>query len=639
MPSTSELDTSQYGVVIDAGSSGSRVYVYQWQDSHQVSLDADNSLAHSVPKILRGKDWTFKTSPGLSSFKKSPEKAYNKHIKPLLEFAGKVVPHDKIHSTPIFIQATAGMRLLPEKYRNKIMGNLCTDIKKDSDFRLLDCENQIQVIDGETEGLYGWLALNYMMGNFDNYSSIAESHFSSGFMDMGGASAQLAFQPSNQEEITKHDDDIATVSLKSINGEFQQWRVFVSTWLGFGANQARSRYLAQLINSLPENSNDDDGDDFQVRRFSDPCMLKGSTMEVKFKGKEFELTGSGNYEQCSKSIYPLLLKHMPCLGDPCLFNGVHAPTIDFYKDMFVGVSEYWYTANDVFKLGGEYNFYDYSKKVREFCETDWEEVEQNSADNLYNKISTKQLSESCFKANWIMNVLHEGFNMPRVGLEVESSEEMDSKPKTHSSNFRSLNDIEGEELSWTLGRILLYASSLVMKGTDGDRVGLKPSSNDMKNLGKLFVTGGISGSASDHISAKSGLGRVFGCLVVLLLLCFVMIKSSSRFWTRFRNLPRFSKFLDFNYSKLRQKGGVVSLSTDLERGNFERGRFGQDDDNDGVQVRSRSMINLRGNSANQGQFMFQESSDFTKNGSSSHSSKQKLRSALSLADFKNFINA
>jgi len=111
-----------------------------------------------------------------------------------------------------------------------------------------DCDTQIQIIDGETEGIYGWLGLNYLLGNFNNFNDYENSHFTMGFMDMGGASAQIAFVPSDKEEITKYKYEIPTVYLRSLNGDIQEWDVFVSTWLGFGANQARKRYLARNSN-------------------------------------------------------------------------------------------------------------------------------------------------------------------------------------------------------------------------------------------------------------------------------------------------------------------------------------------------------------------------------------------------------
>lgn len=491
-------DFDRYGIVVDAGSSGSRIHIYRWQDPNTISVT--DVKAHSVPQIYQSKDWIYKVTPGLSNFEDHPKKSFTKHIKPLLDFAATIIPSDKIKDTPIFIQATAGMRLLKPEKQRKILENVCEGIKKSTEFLLTDCDSQIQVIDGQTEGIYGWLSLNYLGGYFNNYDPNDSNHFTYGFMDMGGASAQIAFEPSDKEEIKRHKEDIAKINLKSINGNIQEWNVFVSTWLGFGANQARQRYFAQLVNSLPENINQYDDDDFSTRRVYDPCIPQGYQHKFEFKDVEFIAIGKGDFEQCSKSIYPLLLKNMPCYDEPCLFNGVHVPRIDFNKDRFVGISEYWYIPNDIFKLGGPYDFNKFNKGVKKFCNTNWEILQKNSLNGEYNDIPEEYLAASCFKSAWILNVLHEGFEMPR-NKETNSNLFTNSNetPDNTDPIFQSLSDMNGTEISWTLGRILLFVSGSIMRGSLIDKVGIYPSKLEAKNLGKTFIPSTLLGSVDRRL--------------------------------------------------------------------------------------------------------------------------------------------
>ncbi|KAL6950910.1 hypothetical protein ACO0QE_000192 [Hanseniaspora vineae] len=504
------FDDEQYGVVIDAGSSGSRLHIYQFNLNPESSENQEVALK-SVPKIITKENWNYKISPGLSSFEHNTENAYKHNIEPLLEHAESIIPKSQWSKTPIFIQATAGMRLIPEKKRNKILENLCSNLQKDRKWLMQSCEAQIEVIDGEVEGVYGWLSLNYLSGFFDDYQEDSyKLHESLGFMDMGGASTQIAFSPVSQEQINAHKDYMSKVVLLNLNGEYQKWDVFVSTWLGFGANQARKRYLSQLVNLLPENVNDYDDDDFKTKTLIDPCLPKNAKQKFKYKNEyPFEIKGSGNYEQCSKSIYPLLLKNLPCDKEPCLFNGVHAPQIDFYNDKFVGVSEYWYTANDIFQLGGEYNFEVFSSHVQKFCETDWSDIQDFSLQGKYNNIPESFLLDSCFKANWILNVLHEGFNLPRIGIDSisQASDANESPvPGKHEKHvpFQSVSDVNGNELSWTLGKILLYACSLIQVSQEPTEitslVGVSPSLVDAQKSGKTFISGSIFDAASDSAS-------------------------------------------------------------------------------------------------------------------------------------------
>ncbi|KAH3898844.1 apyrase SCDLUD_005183 [Saccharomycodes ludwigii] len=648
-----------YGIVIDAGSSGSRLFVYEWEkiqpynhENNDENNDNSNDLDRwkSVPKITFNKEWTYKITPGLSSFENSPKNAFKKNIKPLLKYAETIIPSAQLSNTPIFIQATAGMRLLPKGKSDKILNSLCSKIKQYNVFLMEDCDSQIQIIDGEIEGVYGWLSLNYLQGNFNNFDN--ENKKSFGFMDMGGASTQIAFSPSSVEQIERHRDYISQVRLRNLNGELQTWDIFVSTWLGFGANQARKRFLTQLVNSLPENSNDYDHDDFETRTIVDPCLPKNAKTEFYYKGSKknkFDVVGSGDYEQCVKSIYPLLLKNLPCKEEPCLFNGVHAPAIDFYKDKFVGVSEYWYTANDIFQLGGEYNFETFSEHVKAFCESDWKEIEKISENGGYNKIPKDFLLDSCFKANWILNILHEGFELPRINVDTKVPDE---HQQSEHIPFQSVSDIDGFELTWTLGKILLYSCGLIVSGDhDNNVVGFLPSKNERVNYGRKFIPGVFSSmhqKITSGSSSTNGIGASFFTISLWIFL-IIMVLWSFFFYLEKANLIVTNKCLPFSvrnfigsqYNNLRAHGisGIIhklrgnnhNTTHDLENningntndnsdGGFSISR--DDMERAETQMRSRSMMNLNDH----------EGGHTTNN----NKIKPHLKAAFSMTDFKNF---
>ncbi|CDR44590.1 CYFA0S15e00320g1_1 [Cyberlindnera fabianii] len=566
-----------YGIVIDSGSSGSRIQIYAWPDSAEVvkeakaDSDEDQAILHSVPRIRQEESWTFKTTPGVSTFGDKPDDVWDDHYESLFEYAEKIIPRDKWEETPIFVLATAGMRLLPQNKRERLLQEICHKIDKKTDFKLENCAEQVQIIDGETEGMYGWIGLNYLMGQLDNYDPKKETHPSYGFMDMGGASTQISFVPLKKSEIEKHRDDISTLYLRSVDGDIQQWDIFVSTWLGFGANEARKRYLKNLINILPEKNNSNDEDDYQTTRVNDPCLPKGAKLDFLHFGHTYDIIGSGNFEQCLKTTYPLLLKNLPCIDEPCLFNGVHAPEIDFEKDKFVGISEYWYTANDVFHMGGEYNFLKFSEKVKQFCESDWETINKNSEAGEYNGLPNSLLIDACFKANWVLNVLHEGFNLPRVDIEKKVPEEVTSD--NGHIPFQSAGSIKGSELSWTLGRILLYASSMIPAVANSKQaVGIAPAQNEHKE----FISGGITKGSKylNFTSSSSGtstIGLLFYFLLFALiatLIYFLIYKPTTlkRFPSAFHQAINKvkAKYNQYKYTKLSNQ-----IASDLEGGFFQ----------------------------------------------------------------------
>lgn len=461
----------RYGVILDAGSSGTRVYVYRWLKPKKALLKADDEQLNRLPEIITKKKWILKKKPGLSTFGETPELVGDGYLKELMDFAKDVIPEDDIEDTPVFLLATAGMRLLPDHQRDAVLHNVCSYLQRSTKFQLPDCDLHIQVIPGATEGLYGWIAANYLLGGFDGIYDHGGGHHTYGFLDMGGASAQIAFAP-NASIAETHGNDLTLLRLRTIGGTQLEYRVFVTTWLEYGVNEARRRYIEALKESIPGH-----------RELPDPCLPIGlvetedgevlvpDSKEAK-EGARF--MGTGQFEECLKRTNPLLDKDAPCKDEPCLFHGVHVPPVDFKVNHFVGVSEYWHTTHSVFEGKNEetaYDFTTYQTKVNQFCSQDWKTIQSGVTSKTWGKkVDEKTAAEVCFKASWLINMLHEGIGVPRTGLEMpgdqgsslgnETKEALESaKDKGLVDPFHAVDEIDGMEVSWTLGKMVLYASS------------------------------------------------------------------------------------------------------------------------------------------------------------------------------------
>lgn len=501
MPSNILVDRSsvfssnaKYIVIIDAGSSGSRVNVYEYDDpsksgkSPPFTDTSNSSSVSSLPSIRTEPEWKAKVNGGISEFVGKLHHIWHGHLGPLIELAESVVPPDRRDSTPVYFLATAGMRLLPDLYQRQVLGQVCNLLSERTDFYIPECNSHVQVIDGATEGLYGWLALNYLLKTVKDYSGSSdgppEDRPSFGFMDMGGASAQIAFAPSPAETL-KHADDLYHVTLRTLDGINRKWNVFVSTWLGFGANEARRRLTESLISASPG-----------AQTIVDDCTPRGHSFVAETSNGTVTLQGSGNFNLCFTHLHPLLNKNLPCKDDPCLFDGVHVPAFDFNRDKFVGVSEYWHTANDIFNMDGRYDFTEFNKNAKEFCALPWDRILENSDMGLYKNVPEKYLETACFKATWIMTILHEGFGLPlnlrdrqEVLLLEDEVYDPAMKRNIHDflSPFQSAMSVDGNELSWALGRAVLYASSQVPPAVvNGDEVGYRPANSGSSK----FVPGG-----------------------------------------------------------------------------------------------------------------------------------------------------
>lgn len=63
------LKSRRFGIVIDAGSSGSRLQIYSWKNTHSAISEGGDNARYSLPKVEKGsmvgEDWVSKVEPGM----------------------------------------------------------------------------------------------------------------------------------------------------------------------------------------------------------------------------------------------------------------------------------------------------------------------------------------------------------------------------------------------------------------------------------------------------------------------------------------------------------------------------------------------------------------------------------------------
>jgi Golgi nucleoside diphosphatase len=416
-----------------------------------------------------------KKNTGVSTFGEIPTQVGPEHLDELLKHALEIVPKHAVESTPIFLMATAGMRLLPDLQQKALLNEICSYARTTTKFLLPDCDLHIQVIRGETEGLYGWIAANYLLGGFDRPEDHAhgKGHHTYGFLDMGGASAQIAFAP-NATEAEKHANDLNLLRMRTVNGDSKEYKVFVTTWLGFGMHQARKRYVQALLDASGTHD---------AKELPDPCLPVGLKVTTDgdvlspdsdvVNSKDPPLIGTGRFRECLHQVFPLLEKDAPCVDEPCLLHGVHVPAIDFDVNHFIGVSEYWHTTHEVFEMGHRdkaYDFNTYQQRVKDFCSQDWDTISDGVEHHKWGaKVGEKVALEVCFKASWLINMLHNGIGIPRIGLDSTAKASYNgtkqviqyAEEKGFLAPFQAVDKIDDIEVSWTLGKMVLYAASQI----------------------------------------------------------------------------------------------------------------------------------------------------------------------------------
>src|SRR5277367_5888072 len=138
----------QYALMIDAGSTGSRIHVYKFHNCFEAP-----TLEHETFEQIK---------PGLSAYANSPERAAES-LDALLDIAVSEIPRELQSCTPLAVKATAGLRLLGESQSRAILEAVEKRIHSKYPFPLPE-KDAVIIMEGTDEGVYAWITTNYLLG-------------------------------------------------------------------------------------------------------------------------------------------------------------------------------------------------------------------------------------------------------------------------------------------------------------------------------------------------------------------------------------------------------------------------------------------------------------------------------------------
>lgn len=235
-PSGNILSRSYYTVVVDCGSTGTRVNVYEWKIKY---VESENLpiLMHSYPdnstKGSIGRSscqyHCLQTEPGLDKFVGNAS-GVRASLESLILWAERLVPLERHGDTPIFVLATAGLRRLADEDARLVLDDVEAVLKEQS---FLYKKSWIKVLSGKEEAYYGWVALNYKLGTLANSSRTSTS----GLLDLGGSSLQVVME-----------HDVIGDGKHLIRSEIGliEHRILAYSLPAFGLNEAFDRTVAIL---------------------------------------------------------------------------------------------------------------------------------------------------------------------------------------------------------------------------------------------------------------------------------------------------------------------------------------------------------------------------------------------------------
>eukprot|EP00930_Biecheleria_cincta_P052028 TRINITY_DN3724_c0_g1_i1.p1 TRINITY_DN3724_c0_g1~~TRINITY_DN3724_c0_g1_i1.p1 ORF type:complete len:451 (+),score=80.53 TRINITY_DN3724_c0_g1_i1:77-1429(+) len=388
----------KYVLIVDAGSSGSRMRMFK---------ETSIGLEQVVP--TEEDEASFETEPGLSAYVDNPSSA-GSSLSGIIGAAKAYIPQSMQSSTPIFVKATAGMRLLEAAQARAVFESV-TDFLQSSSSPF--AFGSARILSGEEEALFGFLSVNMLLGSMENATI--------GAMDYGGASQQVTFIPKNMIR-----DGIFPVYIGD-----ELLPTYTKSYMRFGQDQAILRSMEALVKAHKAGGS-------ASNNITHPCYNTGYVEENVIGGETFRFVGSSEPDACSDLVRGLLLLDIECLMAPCAIFGTHMPAIGDQK--FRAFSANFYAVNGIGLVGWNSEATLSPKQIKEaaipFCS------KNISAAQAVSGGDTKYVKNYCFSAMMIVHVM-KAFGFTDDAMAVIFSRK-----------------IAGKSADWTMGAAL-YETQLM----------------------------------------------------------------------------------------------------------------------------------------------------------------------------------
>ncbi|NXO49529.1 ENTP8 diphosphohydrolase, partial [Aramus guarauna] len=404
----------QYGLVFDAGSTHTALYIYQWP------ADKENGTG-----IVSQVEVCSVSGPGISSYADDPAGA-GASLKPCLDKAMKIVPAEQQRQTPTYLGATAGMRLL--RYRH------CPEPTTSHPFPTTRFRGA-RILTGNEEGSFGWITVNYLLETLVKFSFAEKWEHPQGIevlgaLDLGGASTQITFQPGGTIE------DKNTSIFFRLYGT--NYLLYTHSYLCYGQVQALKMLMAALHQGSPS-----------PQQISHPCYPKGYQETVNTAdlynspcvrapstpspAQNITVMGTGDPAACSTAVQKLF--NFTCGANrTCGFNGVYQPPV---RGQFFAFAGFYYTFQFL-NLTSQQSLNDVNSTVQTFCKKNWAElVEAFPQQKGF-------LHTYCSKAIYILTLLLNGY-----------------KFNEHTwSSIHFSQQAANTDIGWTLGFMLNFTNMI-----------------------------------------------------------------------------------------------------------------------------------------------------------------------------------
>jgi len=484
---------SPYTLVADAGSTGTRMYLFQLEgDAGKEKLD--------VSDLGKG--------PALSSFQDKPGEAMAT-VAQQIDKAKGFIPAHLWMGVPVMVFATAGMRLVDKAKAEAVYQGLTSGLLA-ANFPFDPSALVARTISGREEGVYAFVAANYLSENIGADTTVRNLELS-GVMDLGGSSTQIAVPP------------IVSRKGEALQDSLGESHMYVKSFLSLGMERMRKLTYERTVKEA-----------HWAQRVSakvpNPCAFNG------FVDSGELWRGTGDAVQCQQTITAVLTnetercKRRKTGGQDCLPMprsgkfGHHknkspfkqakgaAPPRFFMISGYVFVADFarwWLNRPGVLPKPALEGQEEYERQMltaladgktfsnptlRELksvaailCSGLWTEVVAAAAnpESRHKFTNEHKAAHRCFELNYIICLLSVGYGFSD-----------DSRP------FQFIDQIGGRDVEWSLGAFLLSRSKSSVDITEG-AIDTSAISADLQGDTWIMVGAGIMVLAGIMVVVRS----------------------------------------------------------------------------------------------------------------------------------------
>ncbi|NWY60172.1 ENTP8 diphosphohydrolase, partial [Chionis minor] len=384
--------TVKYGMVFDAGSSHTSLFVYQWDSDKENDTGV---VSQTLSCDVQGQ--------GISSYANDPPKAGDS-LRECLDKALKVVPAAKQRDVPAYLGATAGMRLLREQNSSAADQVLAEVAKTMQEYPV--AFKGARILTGEEEGAYGWITINYLLDSFTKYSPKAhtwvhpEAASIFGALDLGGASTQISFMP---ESSVSNWNEASKFMLYGYN-----YNIYTHSYLCYGQNEMLKRLAKELIAVRGElmgnwtllSCHQPQTWERHAGSLKLVCLCGRGNETKQSKSKNVTLEGRSNASACLAAIKKLFNFSACGQSQDCTFDGVYQPPV---SGQFIAFSAFYYNFKFLNLTKGQ-PLATVRETIEHFCTRSWEDLSSS-----YPEENPERLPKYCASANYILTLLLDAY--------------------------------------------------------------------------------------------------------------------------------------------------------------------------------------------------------------------------------------